>query len=138
MLSFAKTPFFLATCVVLVAGALSPADAQRRKETGEQAVARAVEGRTAGEPVNCVRLSDIRSTRIIDRTAIVYDAGRTIYIQRPRTGAEGLRRDDILVTQTFGSDLCTIDSVRLLDPAGNFLRGFVTLDRFVPYTRPPR
>jgi hypothetical protein len=121
-------------CAAMLATA--PADAQRRSDNGEQALARAVAGRVAGRPVNCINFRSIRSSRIIDGTAIVYDAGRTLYVNRPRSGARTLRRDDVLVTRTTGSQLCTIDSVRLVDSTSRFPRGFVTLGQFVPYARP--
>lgn len=50
----------------------------------EQQLARILQGRVAGKPVNCVDLQNIRSTQIIDRTAIVYGAGSTIYVNRLR------------------------------------------------------
>jgi len=116
--------------------AIAPADAQRRGAGGEQELARVLKGRIPGRPINCINLSTITSTRIIAGTAIIYDAGRTIYVNRPRSGADWLRRDDVLLTRTTGNRLCSIDTVRLVDRAARIPRGFVALDRFVPYTRP--
>jgi hypothetical protein len=93
-------------------------------------------GRVAGQPVDCINSRDIRSTQIIDRTAIVYQVGSKLYVNRPRAGASSLDRDDILVTRQFGtSQLCRIDTVRLVDRAAMFPTGFVALGEFVPYTR---
>ena len=93
-------------------------------------------GRVAGQPVDCINSRDIRSTQIIDRTAIVYQVGSKLYVNRPRAGASSLDRDDILVTRQFGtSQLCRIDTVRLVDRAAMFPTGFVALGDFVPYTR---
>jgi hypothetical protein len=102
----------------------------------EAELARAIAGRTAGTPVDCIRLSDIRSSRIIDRTAILYDTGRTLYVNRPTSGASSLDRDDILVTDTRSSQLCSIDIVRLLDSGSRMPNGSVGLGKFVPYARP--
>lgn len=102
----------------------------------EAELARELEGRVAGRPVDCISLRSVRSSRIIDDTAIVYDAGSTIYVNRPRAGAESLDRWDILVTKLYSDRLCSIDTVRLLDSATRSERGFVFLGDFVPYRRP--
>ena len=68
----------------------------------EAKLAKMLDGRVAGEPQNCIYLPTIRSTRIIDKTAIIYDAGRTLWVNRPRSGAESLNDDDILLHQVRG------------------------------------
>jgi hypothetical protein len=80
----------------------------------EQQLARVLEGRVAANPVNCVNLQNIRSTQIIDRTAIIYDAGSTVYVNRPRD-AHSLDQWDTLVTNLHSSRLCSIDVVQLYD-----------------------
>ena len=57
-------------------------------------------------------------------------------MNRPRGGAENLRRDDILFTRTVTAQLCEIDPVTLVDPLSRFPRGFVNLGVFVPYAKP--
>ena len=69
--------------------------------TPEAQLARELKGRTAGTPVDCISLRHVRSSRIIDDTAIVYETGGTIYVNRPRAGAESLDRWDTLVTRLF-------------------------------------
>jgi hypothetical protein len=124
-----------ALCAV-AAPALSASSATPR---GEARLAKALEGRVAGKPVNCLSLHDIRSSEIIDGTAIVYRTGANkLYVNRPSIGRESLDDDDILVTRTYGSQLCSIDTVRLLDRTSRFYSGFVGLGEFVPYTRAPK
>ena len=103
----------------------------------EAKLAKMLDGRVAGEPQNCIYLPTIRSTRIIDKTAIVYDSGRTLWVNRPRSGAESLNDDDILVTDLHGSgsSLCSIDIVKLHDRSSYFYSGFVGLGEFVPYKK---
>ena len=96
---------------------------------------RELAGRVAGEPVRCLNMSSIRSSRIIDRTAIIYDAGSTIYVNRPRAGRESLDQWDVLVTKLHGPQLCSIDVVRLYDSGSRFQSGVVFLGEFVPYRR---
>ncbi|MET0240446.1 MAG: hypothetical protein ABW184_11180 [Sphingobium sp.] len=109
---------------------------KERNAKYEAALAKAIEGRVAGKPVDCIQLRDIRSSRIIDDTAIVYDVGRTVYVNRPTSGATFLDSSDILVTDTRSSQLCSIDIVRLLDGSSRMMRGSVGLGKFVPYTKP--
>ncbi len=101
----------------------------------EARLARALDGRVAGEPVNCINLRNVRSSQIIDRTAIIYDTGGTIYVNRPRAGRESLDRWDTLVTRTHSSRLCSIDVVQLFDPGSRMQTGLVFLGDFVPYKK---
>lgn len=102
----------------------------------EARLERLLDGRVPGKPVSCINQRDIRSTEIIDGTAIVYRVGSRVYVNRPRSGANQLRRDDIMVTSSFGtSQLCRIDMVRTVDRTALFPTGFVSLGEFVPYAR---
>lgn len=114
------------------------ADAQRKRDTPEIKLAKMLEGRVAGKPVNCISLSMTGSSQIIEGKAIVYRSGNTLYVNKPRGGADQLDDNSILVTNTFGSQLCSIDMVRLIDRASFFPRGFLTLGEFVPYTKPKK
>ena len=111
---------------------LSVAADARPKITPEAKLAKMLDGRVAGKPQDCIFMPSIRGTRIVDNTAIVYDAGRTLWVNRPRSGAESLDDDDILVTRLHSSSLCSIDIVELRDRYGHFYNGFVGLGEFVP------
>ena len=129
-----KAFMLLAAGATLVGG---PAFAAERL-SGEARLAKALEGRVAGAPVHCINPRLNSETKVIDKTAIVYGSGRTIYVQRP-DNASWLRGDDVLVTELHGSgQLCDVDVVKLHDRAGLWPRGFVALNAFVPYTRASR
>jgi hypothetical protein len=105
----------------------------------EAKLAKSLNGRLAGEPVDCVNLRDIKSSTIIDRTAILYETrGGTIYLNRPDAGRESLDDWDILVTRTHMNRLCSIDVVDLYDAGGRMWSGSVFLGQFVPYRKPGR
>lgn len=124
----------IAAVAGLIAAPLLTAAAPDR----EAEVAKIVAGRTAGTPVDCVNLRDIRSTEIVTGTAIIYRMhGGTVYVNRP-DGAGLLDRDDILVTRTITNRLCSIDIVQLADRSTRFSNGSVALGEFVPYKKPPR
>ncbi|MDG2521303.1 hypothetical protein P7B02_07085 [Caulobacter segnis] len=110
-----------------------------RQAKAESRLAKALEGRVAGEPVRCLRLTNIRSSQVYDRTAIVYEGlGGVLYVNRPRSGAQSLDRNDVLVTRTSTGDLCSIDIVSLWDPNSRMQSGFVGLGEFVPYKKVAR
>ena len=129
------------TLLTLAAAAAAFAPAQASSpdpDKGERQLAQALEGRVAGEPVDCIDLHRIRSSRIINRTAIVYDSGGTLYVNRPRSGASSLKDWDVMVTRPFGSRLCRVDTVQMVSPGSHMLSGIVFLGDFVPYKRTER
>ncbi|HEY0326918.1 MAG TPA: hypothetical protein VGC46_13210 [Allosphingosinicella sp.] len=117
-----------------VAIAAGPAQA-RERISPEAELARALEGRVAGEPVNCINLRSVRGSSVVRGTALLYDAGNVIYVNRPRAGAEQLDDWSTQVSRPFGSRLCSIDPVQLIDQATGHYRGTVFLSDFVPYRR---
>lgn len=122
----------------LLAALAMPAAAAGQKD-GEAEIAKAVAGRTAGTPVDCIQLRDIRASKVVDRTAIVYEMNNgMIYVNRPKSGAESLDWTDVLVTDTHSPQLCSIDTVKLYDTGIRTTTGWVGLGKFVPYPRPPR
>ena len=91
----------LAPIIVAAASVLAVAPGQAAPRlTPEARLAKAIEGRVAGEPVDCINLRSIRSSRIIDETAILYEVGSTLYVNRPRAGQESLDRWDTTVSYT--------------------------------------
>lgn len=121
--------------IMLAAALLAAPVVAARRETPDVQMAKALAGRVAQKPVNCISLWGSDSTQIIEGRAIIYKVGSKLYVNVPRSGAKSLREDDILVTRTFGSQLCSIDTVRLVDRGARFPRGFVVLDQFIPYAR---
>ncbi len=126
----------LPSALALAALAL-PAAARDRGADGEAKLAKITAGRTAAVPVSCINLRDIRSSEIVDDTAIVYRMNNgTLFVNRPQGGGL-LDRDDILVTRTISTRLCSIDIVTLVDRGSQMFSGSVALSEFVPYSRLP-
>jgi len=123
--------------LTLIAGSLLIGGVAQAKPADREAeLDRALRGRVAGEPVDCIDLHRVRSSRIINDTAIVYDAGGVIYVNRPRNGADQLNRSDTMVNRLYGSNrLCSIDTVTMIEPVSGTFRGVVFLGEFVPYRR---
>lgn len=121
----------VATAAALLA---APAVAADGNQKGEEKLAKLLEGREAGEPVSCIPSTQASETHIIDKTAIVYRVGSTLYVNRP-SNADALDDDDILVTKQHSSQLCRMDTVQLHDRSSFFWSGFVGLEDFVPYRK---
>ena len=121
----------LAAAALLAAA--TPAAAQRG--TPEQQLERAIAGRVAGEPVDCIDLHQVRNQRTIARTAIIYEIGDTYYVNRPRSGAESLNQYDTQVVRPFSTRLCSVDTITVVDSLTHNLTGSVFLGDFVPYRR---
>lgn len=111
------------------------ANAETRAEKGEARLAKMLEGRTAGEPVSCI--STLRSSNLetIDHTAIVYDAGKTIYVARPANPKDLGPWDIVVIKRTNGSQLCANDIIYTVDQGTGFRTGAIFLENFVPYTK---
>lgn len=125
----------LSLAVIALAGAVPAAARPSLQERGEADLAKQLDGLVPGKPVDCVALSRIDGSTIIDGTAIVYRGLGTVWVNRPR-GAEMLREDDLPVQFVYGSQLCRLDRIKLLDRSTRMERAFVGLSDFVPYTRP--
>ncbi|HEX2812569.1 MAG TPA: hypothetical protein VHO04_07790 [Sphingopyxis sp.] len=124
-------PAILAAAAMLAA----PAAFAKDTRTPEQQLEKLLEGRVAGTPQDCINLAATNSSQVIDKTAIVYRVGNTLWVNRPRGGADQLGEDDILVTKTTSSRLCSIDTVELHDRTSHMYSGFVSLGEFVPYRK---
>lgn len=131
-----KLVSFLAAAA-LAAAVVTPTIAGPREERGEARLAKLLDGREAGAPVDCIQLSSVSSTEIVDGTAIVYHAGGKLYVNRPTTGASSLRRDDVLLFSNHEPRLCSVDHLKLIDQGSYFQKGFVGLGKFVPYGKRP-
>ncbi len=129
-----RTFLILAAASALIAPAAIQA---KPRLTPQQQLDKLLEGRVAGTPVSCISSFNTRDMQIIDKTAIVYNSGNIIYVNKT-TNTESLDSDSILVTTLHGSELCSVDTIQLHDRSDGFWRGFVGLDKFVPYKRVPK
>jgi hypothetical protein len=132
MESIMRKSALLIALAIAAAAPVSAASSQHKD--GEAALQELLAGRVAGKPVSCLSLPGLGSSQVIDRTAIVYRSGSRLYVNRTRDPSS-LRSDDILVTRSFSGQLCSIDTVHLVDQGTRMTRGFVTLGDFVPYER---
>lgn len=94
-------------------------------------------GRTAGEPVSCIQLTRVRSSEIVDETAIIYkESSRRWYVNQPDGGrCPMLEPRRILITRTPSGQLCGNDLITIAEAGSPITFGACGLGKFVPYTR---
>ena len=112
----------------------APAVEARSKLSGQEELGKLLEGRVAGEGKSCLSTFRTDNLRIIDKTALVYRDGATLWVNVPKN-ADTLDDDDIIVTRVFGSQLCKQDIVHTYERSGFFMNGIIALGDFVPYRR---
>ena len=123
----------LAAISVLVLG-VAPASADTPAERAEARLTERLEGRTAGEPRNCITVMNNNKLEVVERVGLVYEQGDTLWLART-TSPNQLRYDDIPIIERMGSQLCRQDVMRTVDRSTGSFTGALFLDQFVPYTR---
>ena len=79
--------------------------------------------RAVGEPVNCVSLTQIRSTKVVDNSTIDFKmAGGKTYRNSLPYSCPGLKFEDRFLYRTSLSQLCNVDIVRVLHDYGGRLQ----------------
>jgi len=94
-------------------------------------------GRSAGEPVSCIQLTRIRSSEIVDATAVIYkESPRRWYVNQPDHGrCTMLNPRRIIITRTPSTQLCGNDLITIAEADSPITYGACGLGKFVPYTR---
>ncbi|MES1976238.1 MAG: hypothetical protein V4472_27600 [Pseudomonadota bacterium] len=123
----------LGAIALTIAACATAADTDRASKDLEKALA----GRTAGQPTDCISTMSADGPRIVDDRTLLYGSGRTIW----RTTIEAcpsLRPGDILIVEMHGSQLCRNDLFRTTEPGAVIPGPYCRMGHFVPYTRPTR
>ena len=94
-------------------------------------------GRTAGEPVSCLQVARIRSSQIVDATAIIYkESSRRWYVNQPDEGrCAMLNPNRIIITRTSTGQFCVNDIITIAEAGSPITYGACGLGKFVPYSR---
>lgn len=125
----------LAAAIATMALTSAPLAAETRAERNEARLAKMIEGRTAGEPQNCISALRSNDLQVIDYVGIVYERGDTIWVARTSRPRD-LGAFDVPIIERHGSQLCNTDIIRTIDRATGMHSGVVFLEDFVPYSRP--
>ena len=122
----------IASASLALTGCMAYQASTTRAQRGEAELARMLEGRVAGSPRSCISAMVDNKLKIIDQTALVYDAGNTIWVARP-SDPSSLDTRDILIIERISGQLCKQDIVRTVDQTSGLMTGVVFLGDFVPY-----
>lgn len=126
---------YLATLAVVGAAAsLVAAPIEAARPSGEERLAKMIEGRSAGEPRSCIVTSANNNLTVIDKTAIVYKQGGRVWVNRT-AHPEDLDEDDVMVIRRYGSSLCRTDMITQVDRLSGMFTGAIFLSDFVPYEK---
>lgn len=121
----------------LVATTGATADSRADRETRE--LEKALAGRVAGKPFNCVDTSRAGGTQIIgNHTLIYHNYGRAILRNELPDACPGLDEDSIIVTEVHGSQLCRGDLFYTVERGSRIPGPRCRLGAFVPYEKPKR
>ncbi len=121
-----------------VAGALAVLASAAPAATRDDDLARALAGRIAGRPVDCVNTQGTTGPQIIDDHTILYrESGRRIWRNDLPDACPSLRPMTTIVTRVYGGQTCRNDTFRTLDSGSSIPSGLCRLGSFTPYDKPP-
>ena len=124
-------------CTMMLMSCTTGPNNYQRSSKAQQELDKALAGRIAGKPLNCIPNYRATDMQIIDDYTIIFKDGRTVYLQTPQGGCPGIaNHSNILVNRPMGTtQLCSGDINHLLDPSTGMGGGSCVFSEFVPYTK---
>lgn len=104
----------------------------------DRELADAIRGRTAGTPVDCIRVDQMQSPQVIGDRAIVYRDGRRLWVNQLPDACPGLNWNSIVVNEVFNSQICRGDLFKTLDRNSRIPGPACRYAAFTPYVKPAR
>lgn len=126
-----------AGAAILGASSIAPAKSEAYDSKAAAKLAKALGGRTAGQPVGCISNSRGSDMQIVDDRTILFRQGATVYVQKPSGGCHGLGSGNYtLLTRLQGtSRLCSGQIGEVVDRTSGFTYGSCVFSEFVPYRK---
>ncbi|WP_375420554.1 hypothetical protein [uncultured Sphingomonas sp.] len=134
-----RNPLILAPFAVLAACAQTPAQTAASAQASAAAqfeLDKELAGLVPGKPVTCIDPRWSRQVKSYGDTILYGDLGGTKYRSDTAGGCRRVGRGDVLVTRSFGGQLCRGDIARTIDPVSRFQTGSCSFAAFVPYRKP--
>lgn len=113
------------------AGALQ----DKRQARADRELARALEGRVAGKPADCISSMLGSGPQIIDSHTLLYRQGSRVWRNDLDGGCPGLDEGDTLIIEMHGPQLCRLDRIRVREPGSSIPGPTCSLGQFTPYTK---
>lgn len=121
-------PLLLLTGACAATGATDPS-------SDEAGLAQELDGRTPGEPRECVPASQSSNLTPRGRQALVYERGDTLWVSRLAAPCPGLHQMSQVVIEVHGSQYCGGDRFRTREPGLSVPGPSCVLGSFTPYRR---
>ena len=122
------------SAAAIVAGTASVVAQQSANPETAQKLAKALAGRTAGQPVNCI--NERSKMQILDDGTILFRDRGIVYVQQPRGGCYGLTSGMSLIRPAYGTTrICSGDINNIVDVRTGFGTGACVYSEFVPYRK---
>ena len=120
--------------LVLVATSAMAADSDSASREARD-LGKALAGRTAGKPFDCVDPSRAGGPQIIGNHTLIYrDMGRVLRNDLP-AACPGLDDDSIIVSEIHGSQLCSGDLFYTLERGSRIPGPHCRFGKFTPYAK---
>jgi hypothetical protein len=118
----------------VLAGAATVVAQQSFHPEATQKLAKALAGRTAGQPVDCI--NERSKMQVVDDGTILFRDRGIVYVQRPHGGCYGLTSGMSLIRAAFGTTrICSGDINQIVDVRTGFGTGACTYSEFIPYRK---
>ncbi len=123
-----------ATAIGLGACSTAMDQPEQRSVKAQATYDRMLAGKTAGPAAKCLPLQRSNDMTVIDDDTILYQDGRTTYVNQPLGSCNLLGSGGFaLVTRVFGSQLCRGDIATVVDTSSGATVGSCALGDFIPY-----
>jgi hypothetical protein len=126
-----------ASGIAVLASCVTAPDQITHTSKAQAQLSRALAGRSAGPPVDCIRNYPANQMHIVDDSTILFDQGGTVYIQQPRGGCPGIDTPgNVLITRSAGTNsTCSGDIGNIVHIPTGMGRGSCIFSQFVPYRK---
>ena len=101
----------------------------------EDALARELAGRVAGEARACVSVTPQQNLRSIDSRTLAYERGSTLWVNRLRSDCPAVDPYNTLIVEGSAGQYCRGDRVRGLEPGATIPGPICILGDWTPYRR---
>ena len=89
--------------------------------------------RVEGEPRSCVSQTSGQTLNVVDERTVVYNEGRTIWVNKLRSECPGLDPIDPIIIETHGGQYCNGDRFRTQQPGTSVPGPVCFLGDWTPY-----
>lgn len=106
-----------------------------RQAEASAALAKELDGRVAGKPVNCIGNSTSTRPMVIDENTVLYREGGRVWRNTLVAACPRLTPYNTMIVEVQGGQLCRNDRFRVLEPGTTIPGPYCRFGQFVPYER---